>query len=175
MFLIFLFTTQICFSQFIPHKATLTASKDSIMSDETFTVTYSLTGVQGHVYIGVQYGYFETIGKDRWNGEIKPGETKKVSFTVKLKENVKESIQRKIPLEVGFSYHPFGNKILRAHPEGVIITIIDYKQLRSKFNKNRLGKIKNHVFDLYPTLLDSNLPSILKQKVSPDTSAQPQQ
>jgi hypothetical protein len=73
---VFLFMIDVCFVQFIPYKATITTSKDSVFSSETFTLTYSLTEVEGYVYIGVQEGYFKTIGTDRWEGKIKAGETK---------------------------------------------------------------------------------------------------
>ncbi len=63
-FLISLFN--ICYSQYLMYNATLTASKTTVSSTETFAVTHTLSGLEGYVYIGVQYGYFETIGPDRW-------------------------------------------------------------------------------------------------------------
>jgi len=136
MFLIFLFAIQICFAQFIPHEATLTASKDSIMSNEAFTVTYSLTGVQGHVYIGLKWGFFRPIGNDRWEGEIKPEETKTVTFTVKLKESAKKWVRKKVPLDVGFSHKPFSKRVLDGVFTDVYVNIIDFKEMKSKVKAN---------------------------------------
>ena len=122
----------------IPYKATLTASKDSVLSDEAFTVTYSLTNVKGYVYIGVQRGYFETIGKDRWEGEIKVGETKTITFTLKFKKNVILGTQKKAILSVGFSYKPFGERIGEwGEYESILIKIIDYNKLEHRFSTNK--------------------------------------
>lgn len=49
--------------------STLTPSKNSKLSTEEFTVTYSFTEVEGYIYIGVMDGYFETINNDR--GRVK--------------------------------------------------------------------------------------------------------
>ncbi|MCH9029807.1 MAG: hypothetical protein IH819_09395, partial [Bacteroidetes bacterium] len=68
---IFILMFEICYAQSIPHKASITPSKDAVLSSETFTVTYSLTEVEGYVYIGITDGYFEIIGNDRWEGYIK--------------------------------------------------------------------------------------------------------
>ena len=48
---IILFVIKVSFGQSIPHDATLTASKDSILSDETFLVTYILDCPPGYIYI----------------------------------------------------------------------------------------------------------------------------
>jgi len=134
--LILLFAISVSYAQFIPHEATLTASKDSIMSDETFTVTYSLTGVQGHVYIGLKWGFFEPIGSDRWDGIIKLGDTKTVTFTVRLKENAKKWVHKKVPLDVGFSYKPFGKRVLDGVFSDVYVNLIDFKEITSNIKLN---------------------------------------
>ena len=131
-----LVTTEICYAQMIPHKATITTSKDSILSNETFTVTYSLTGVKGYVYIGVKEGFFETIGKDRWEGKINEGETKTVAFTVKLKESGKRWIHKNVLLIIGFSYKPFGKKVWDGIFDDVRIRIIDFKEMKFKIKAN---------------------------------------
>ena len=174
-------TAGICYAQMIPYKATLTASKDSVLSDETFTVTYSLTNVKGYVYIGVQNGYFETIGKDRWEGEIKVGETKTIIFTVKLKERAKAGIQRKVPLSVGFSYKPFGERIGEwGEFDGVIIKIIDYKKPKYRFSKDTLFIKKNdsskiiNRFEIIQIKLDKLLDqdtNMMKNKIKIDTTS----
>lgn len=156
-FAIFLFAMQVCYAQIIPHTVTIVALKDSVLADEVFTVTYSLKCPAGYVYIGIQEGYFETIGMDRWEGEIKDDETKTVTFTVKLKESSKIGIQEIVPLGIGFSYKPFGEKISGGDGafDGIIITISDFKEMKSKINKvikRKMNKVNgNNNITIYPT------------------------
>ncbi len=150
---VFLISVELCYAQIIPHEASLTVSKDSVLSTEEFIVTYSFTGLaEAYIYIGVQYGYFETIGKDRWEGKIKEGETKKITFTLKLKESSKAEIEQKVPLAIGFSYTPFDEKILRGTFESVFITIIDFNEFKSKNEKVNC----NNKGDLVGLVIDGN-------------------
>ena len=142
LLLLLLFSFGICQAQVIPYKANISVSKEQIKSNEEFTVTYSLTDVQGYVYIGVKDGYFETIGNDRWEGEIKEGETKTVTFTVKLKDSSKKWIQSKVPLLVGFSYRPFDKRISGGQYEQINIEIADFDVIRNSVTAN-LIKGKN--------------------------------
>ncbi|MBU0561125.1 MAG: hypothetical protein ABIJ23_03465 [Candidatus Magasanikbacteria bacterium] len=152
---IFLFAIEVCYAQLIPHIVSITSSKDSVLADEAFTVTYSLKCPAGYIYIGLNEGYFESIGKDRWEGEIKDDETKTVTFTVKLKESAKAGIQKKVPLSIGFSYTPFGEKISAETSEGIIIIVTDFKEMKDKINKvikgnmNKVNNINN--INIYPT------------------------
>jgi len=173
---LFLFAIEVCYAQLIPHTASITASKDSVLAHETFNVTYSLTEfLPGYIYIGVGDGYFETIGRDRWEGEIKDGETKTVVFTVKLKESTKAGIQEKTPLSIGFSYHPFGKRILPEVSDVIMITITDFREMKDKINKvikgkmNKVNGINNIDLNFYPVDNDSNSPS-LKKSVIRDTT-----
>ena len=176
LLVLFLFAFEVCYAQLIPHTASITASKDSILADETFNVTYSLIEcLPGYIYIGVGDGYFETIGRDRWEGEIKDGETKTVVFTVKLKERAKAGIQEKAPLSIGFSYHPFGERISPEISDVVIITITDFIEMKDKVTKikkgdtNKVNGINNIDLNFYPVTGDSNSPS-LKKTVIRDTT-----
>ena len=142
--LILLFSAGLCLSQTIAHKAIISTSKDSVKSDEKFTVTYSLTDVHGYVYIGVKDGYFETIGNDRWEGEIKEGETKTVTFTVKLKDSSKKWIQRKVPLLVGFSYKPFDKRISAGKYEQKNLIITDFDKIKDSSKKAGCNSKASH-------------------------------
>ena len=154
---VFLFAIEVYYAQIIPHTVTITASKDSVLADEVFDVTYSLKCPAGYIYIGVQEGYFETIGMDRWEGEIKDGETKTVMFTVKLKETSKGEIEGIVPIGMGFSYEPFGEKISGGNGafDGILITIADFKEMKSKTTeviKGKMNKVNGiNNITIYPT------------------------
>jgi|GEM_PF-6254686 len=161
---------EINYAQIIPHKATLTASKDSALADETFTVTYTLKDCYpGHIYIGLMDGYFEAIGSDRWDGEIKEGETKTAIFTVKLKDSAKKWIQEKIPLEIGYSYEPFSERIGEHGTfDGIIIKIENYKEIKAEISETRKKILdKQNGIYLYP--VDSNT-ILLKKGYKIDTT-----
>ena len=140
LLIILLSIIEVCYAQFIPHKASITPSKNAVLSSETFTVTYSLTEVQGYIYIGVQTGHFEVIGKDRWEGYIKIGETVTVTFIVKLKESSLAWIEKKVSLGIGFSRKSFGERIgSYGEFKSVLITITDFNELKYKI-KGELEK-----------------------------------
>ena len=82
-------------------------------------------------YMVVKDNYFESAAKDRWEGEIKEGETKSITFILRLKQYTQEVYRRpKYPLEVGFSYKRFGDKILGGGEfNSIIIKVIDYKEI----------------------------------------------
>lgn len=175
LLVVFLFAFEVCYAQFIPHTATITTSKDSILADEAFNVTYSLKCPAGYIYIGLNDDYFEAIGKDRWEGEITDDQTITVMFTVKLKERMKAGIQEKAPLSIGFSYHPFGKRISAEYSKSILITITDLREMKSKINKvikgkmNKVNGINNIDLNFYPIDCDSNIPS-LKKTVVRDTT-----
>lgn len=175
-FAIFLFTIEVCYAQLIPHTASITTTKDSIFADEVFNVTYSLMCPAGYIYIGLNDDYFEAIGKDRWEGEIKDDQTITVMFTVKIKERMKAGIQEKAPLSIGFSYHPFGERISAEYSKSILISITDLREMKEKINKmingrtnkiNDTNNINNN--NLYPIPLDTNIP-MLKKTIIGDTT-----
>ena len=137
-FLIFIvLTVGVSYAQIIPHTATISASKDSVYSTEIFTVTYTLTHIEGYFYIGLR-GNFETIGTDRWEGFVKDNEITRVSFKVKLKEKALP-LSKKQRIYVGFSYGPFGEKVIGAHYKIIPITIIDNERLKKLKNDTKMG------------------------------------
>jgi parallel beta-helix repeat protein len=133
IFFFLLIVINTCQAQRYPAETTITASKDSILSDEVFSVTYSITTSSGYYYIGVVDDYFETIGNDRWEGEMKDGETKTITFNVKLKEAAKKSVGRSALLSIGFSLKPFGEIINGSHNTSLFIKIIDYDKFKQKY------------------------------------------
>ncbi len=132
IFLLLLF--EVTFPQIFPHQATLVASNDSVFSDEEFTVYYTLTGVEGYFYVGFRQDYFEVIGDNKWEGEIKAGEIKRISFQVKLKEKSKQLIQKRVPLVIGFGQKPLNEYMTNtSESKGIIIIVKDYDQLKHKY------------------------------------------
>jgi hypothetical protein len=168
---IFLLTIGFGYAQQYQHSASIKVLKDSISSNETFTATYSISEIGGYIYIGVQNGRFETIGTDRWEGEIKLGETKTVTFTVKIKENWKAELNKKVALRIGFSFRPFGEFINDGVFDEVIIKITDYDELKqineSKKKLNKTGM--NNVGELHWS------DSIINNNYIPDTTVHIQQ
>ena len=173
---IFLSIIEICYAQSIPHKASITPSKDAVLSSETFTVTYSLTEVEGNVYIGIADGYFEIIGNDRWEGYVKMGETVNVTFTVKFKEKIKPYLySEKVSLSIGFSYHPFGDLVGGGEFKSILISLSDFKDFKDE--EKRLlkdstyqGENSTQSIELSPIPYDTQIPS-LRKEVIPDTNS----
>lgn len=124
----------------------LVSSKDSVLSTEEFTVTASLSEVEGYVYIGVDPGQCETIGPDRWEGRIKAGETKTVSFRLKLGKEASESrfIGKSVSAYVSWGREPFGKYVSRGlGTESVLIKLKDYAELRRKNIEKAKKSLKN--------------------------------
>ena len=136
-FIFMLLSVGVSYAQIIPHTATISASKDSVYSTEIFTVTYTLTHIEGYFHIGLR-GNFETIGTDRWEGFVKDNEITRVSFKVKLKEKALH-LRKKQRIYVGFSYGPFGEKVIGAHYKIIPITIIDYEKSKKRINGEMTG------------------------------------
>lgn len=133
--LFLLLLTNLCLAQEIPCIITLASSKDSVLSTEEFTVTYSLSEVEGYIYIGVAPSSFEVIGPDRWEGEIKAGETKTVSFRLKLSKEASESrfISKSNHVEITWGREPFGKYVLRGFvTKSVSIKLKDFAELRRR-------------------------------------------
>jgi len=150
----FLFTIGICFAQLIPHIATLTPSKDSVRPDEVFTVTYTLTNIKGYVYIASEDAYFETIGNNKWEGEIQEGEVKTLTFQMRLMKNAMERIYGgKARISVGFSYQPDNGENRWVEHKSIIMKIIDFGEFINKTkNEDSFNKINgtqniNIIFD----------------------------
>jgi len=166
----------VCYAQSIPHKASITPSKDAVLSSETFTVTYSLTEVEGNVYIGITDGYFEIIGDDRWEGYVKMCETVNVTFTVKFKEKIKPYLySEKVSLGIGFSYHPFGDMVRGGEFKSILISLSDFKDFKQEgqrvlkdSTKSSDSSIQN--LNLYPIPYDTKMPG-LRKEVIPDTNS----
>lgn len=173
---IFLLIIQVSYAQFIPHKASITPSKDAVLSSETFTVTYSLTEVEGYVYIGIKDGYFEIIGDDRWEGYVKMGEIVNVTFTVKFKEKFKPYLySEKVSLGIGFSYRPFGDMVRGGEFKSILISLSDFKDFKQEgqrilkdSTKSSDSSIQN--LNLYPIPYDTKMPG-LRKEVIPDTNS----
>lgn len=133
--LFLLLITNLCLAQMYPCKMSIVSSKDSVLSTEEFTVTFSLSEVEDYVYIGVDPGQCEAIGSDRWEGEIKAGETKTVSFRLKLSKEASESrfISNTISVYVSWGREPFGKYVIRGlGTESVLIKLKDYAELRKR-------------------------------------------
>lgn len=127
-----------CLAQKYPYVMSLVSSKDSVLSTEVFTVTFSLSEVKGYVYIGVVPGSCETIGPERWEGEIKAGEIKTISFRLKLRKNASDDyyIRKSIPVSVAWGREPLGKNVLRRLGiESVLIKLKDYAELRKNVEK----------------------------------------
>ncbi len=164
-----------CYAQFIPHKASITPSKDAVLSSETFTVTYSLTEVEGDVYIGIEDLYYEIIGDDRWEGYVKMGETVNVTFTVKFKDKFKPYLtSEKAKLSIGFSYHPYGETIgEKGEFESIPIIISDYNDFKQEGRhiiKDTTYQVNDSSQKLNLYLLPDDIPS-LRREVIPDTNS----
>lgn len=171
---IFLLIIQVSYAQFIPHKASITPSKDAVLSSETFTVTYTLTEVEGDVYIGIEDLYYEIIGDDRWEGYVKMGETVNVTFTVKFKDKFKPYLtSEKAKLSIGFSYHPYGETIgEKGEFESIPIIISDYNDFKQEGrhiikDSTIIGDDSSKNLDLY--LMPYDTPG-LRMEVIPDTN-----
>lgn len=169
--------TNICYSQMIPYKASITPSKDAVSSSETFTVTYKLSEVEGYVYIGIEDLYFEILGTDRWEGYINEGETANIAITLKFKEKFKPYLySKKIPIGIGFSYHPFGERIgEKGEFTSILITISDFDD----FKQDEKGLLKDNIdqsdsssqkLDLYLIPYDTIIPR-LRKEIVPDTNS----
>jgi len=101
-------------------------------------------------------------------------ETKKVTFTVKLREGYKKAwIKERYPLAVGFSYKPFREKILgEGEFESIIIKITDFKEYKPKTNgvieendsSESINKTNgfNNININNPSILNINTPRIRK-------------
>lgn len=178
LFIILLSIIEVCYAQFIPHKASITPTKDGVLSSETFTVTYSLTEVEGYVYIGVEDLYFEVIGPDRWEGYIKMGETVNVTFTLKFKEKFKPYLSSEnVSIGIGFSYHQFGERIgEKGVFESISITLCDYKDFNQEEKRILIDSTKSgdstiQYLNLYPIPFDTNIP-IFRKEIILDTNSQ---
>jgi hypothetical protein len=132
------FATQSGLTQQIPHRATLTPSKDKILSTEVFTVTYELTDVEGYLYVGVREDEFEALGKKRWEGRVNSGERITVRFQLKLRQTL-ESISEKIPIVAMFSYRPHGEQVVEGVPTTTYVKISDYSTMRDEIRRSRKG------------------------------------
>jgi hypothetical protein len=161
---------EVCYAQFIPHKASFTSSKDAVLSSEEFTVTYSLTEVEGYVYIGIEDLYFEIIGDDRWEGFIKMGETASVTFNVKFKEKFKPYLYNdKIPIGIGFSYQPFGERIgEKGEFKSIVITLTDFNDFKQEEKRiikdsTKSGDDSIQNLNLYPIPYDTKIPRLRKE------------
>lgn len=176
LLIIFLSIIEICYAQSIPHKASITPSKDAVLSSETFTVTYSLTEVEGNVYIGITDGYFEIIGDDRWEGYVKMGETVNVTFTVKFKEKIKPYLySEKVSLGIGFSYHPFGDMVRGGEFKSILISLSDFKDFKDeekRISKDSTYQGENSIqsIELSPIPYDTQIPR-LRKEIIPDTNS----
>ncbi len=174
LLIISLLIIEVCYAQFIPHKASITLSKDAVLSSETFTVTYTLTEVEGNVYIGIEDLYFEIIGDDRWEGYVESGETVNVTFTLKFKEKFKPYLtSENAVLGIGFSYHPFGDVVGGGEFKSIPITLIDYNDFKRERwhiikDSTKSGNDSIQYLDLY--LLPDDTPG-LRIEVIPDTNS----
>lgn len=176
LLIIFLSSIGICYAQFIPHKASITPSKDAVLSSETFKVTYTLTEVEGNVYIGIEDLYFEIIGDDRWEGYVKIGDTVSVTFTVKFKEKFKPYLtSEKAVLSIGFSYHPWDKRIgEKGEFESIPITLKDYSDFKQEGQhiiiKDSSFQVDDSSQELNLYLLHNETPG-LRREVIPDTNS----
>ncbi|MCH9029809.1 MAG: hypothetical protein IH819_09405 [Bacteroidetes bacterium] len=176
LLIIFLSIIEICYAQSIPHKASITPSKDAVLSSETFTVTYSLTEVEGYVYIGIEDLYFEIIGDDRWEGYVNMGEIVNVTFTLKFKEKFKPYLSSEnAALGIGFSYHPFGDVVGGGEFKSISVTLIDYNDFKQEgqrilkdSTKSSDSSIQSLNYYLIP--YDTEIPRMRKE-VIPDTNS----
>lgn len=167
LFFILLFTTGICFAQFIGHTATISTSLDSVRSDEVFTVTYTLTDIPpNRVYIAMRADDWEFIGDNKWEGNISENESITVKFQVKLKES---TIREYVPVSVGFSYSPFINEELyQGQYKSTTIKIIDYSEIKierlRKVEEQRKLKKADGVYELYELNEDDSFQELYKKK-----------
>jgi len=178
LLIILLSVIEVCYAQFIPHKASITLSKDAVLSSEEFTVTYSLTEVEGYVYIGIEDFYFEIIGDDRWEGYIEMGETANINFRVKFKDKLKPNLSsNRVPLSIGFSYHPFGEIVGgKGVFESISITLSDYDDFKQEEKRILIDSTKSgdstiQYLNLYPIPFDTNIPRFRKEIIL-DTNSQ---
>jgi hypothetical protein len=172
--LMILLIVELCYAQLIPYKATIIPSKEAVLSSETITVTYTLTEVEGYVYIGVQDGYFDIIGKDRWEGYIKYGESANVSFTIKFKEKIKPYLYGdNVSLSIGFSFYPFGEAVIGGAFETILIKLSDLddfdKKERELKDSTDQGNGSSLRLDLHLIPYNTEMPELLDE-VTPDTS-----
>ena len=116
-----------------PHVAKLVAPRTEISFKDEFPLVYTLTAIPpGYYYIGIQSGKVEAVGEDHWTGFIRAGETKTVTFNVRLGKALYRDVSKDFLVSVGFfpSTEPIPEKKPLLFTESARITIRDYDSLQ---------------------------------------------
>ena len=106
-----------------------TSAKTAILSTEILQAKCVISRDVGHFYVGVESGYWNVIGEDRWEIDLKEGEQKEIHFAVKLVTSPISTVPERVPLTVRVGTDPFKKAVIGFWGFGTQITILDSQQL----------------------------------------------
>ena len=104
-------------------------AKTAILSTEILQAKCVISRDVGHFYVGVESGYWNVIGEDRWEIDLKEGEQKEIHFAVKLVTSPISTVPERVPLTVRVGTDPFKKAVIGFWGFGTQITILDSQQL----------------------------------------------